>query len=241
MQVATKIELVYDMHLPAEVCSASPGPSCRACPSSPHILSTCQVRTVLNSLSVVISFGIDGIPLACIGADGYFARLLFWTIVPLVFVALCFCGGLVRALWQIRKATLSVSSILAFVAPIVLRLFFLCYAMVTNVAFEAFSCYDFDDGSRYLIADVSIVCDSAEHGQAKSLAWTVICVYSVGLIVLYFALLHCARRAILSKKPTALSHATRFLHREFEPRFYWYAALPFCHITFCFSWRQPAR
>lgn len=177
---------------------------------------------MLKSLSLVISFGIDGIPLACIGADGYFARLLFWTVVPLILVALCFCVGILRALWQLSRAKVALTNIFAFVAPMVLRLFFLCYALVTNVAFEAFSCYDFDDGSRYLIADVSIVCDSAEHEQVRSLAWMVISVYSFGLIVLYIALLHCARRAILAKKPTALSRATEFLHREFEPRFYWY-------------------
>jgi hypothetical protein len=43
-----------------------------------------------------------------------------------------------------------------------------------------------------------------------------------GLIVLNAALLYCARVAIRSNQPTALSKAIGFLHREYEPHiFYW--------------------
>jgi hypothetical protein len=43
-----------------------------------------------------------------------------------------------------------------------------------------------------------------------------------GLIVLNAALLYRARDAIRSNKPTALSNAIGFLHREFEPHVFWW-------------------
>ena len=35
-------------------------------------------------------------------------------------------------------------------------------------------------------------------------------------------LLFCARKAIVSGKATPLSRATAFLHREYEPQFFWW-------------------
>ena len=59
-QIATRIESVYGIMLPAEV------------------------RELLLNIQLTISLGIDGIPLACIGANGYFARLAFAPVVACV-------------------------------------------------------------------------------------------------------------------------------------------------------------
>ena len=91
---------------------------------------------------------------------------------------------------------------------------------IANVAFEALSCYpEFEDGTRYLIVDVSIECDSNadEYKRVTATAWSAVGVYAFGLLVLNAALLFCAREAILKQKPTPLSHAIHFLYREFEP------------------------
>jgi len=73
-QIATRVETVYGITLPE------------------------AVRKMMMLLRIAISFGIDGIPLACVGADGYHARLVFWTVVPLVVVFVVTCIGAAYAL-----------------------------------------------------------------------------------------------------------------------------------------------
>ena len=95
------------------------------------------------------------------------------------------------------------------------------YPLVTNLAFDAFSCYQFED-TQWLKADVSIQCHTAKHDEAIALAVITIIVYPVGLLVLFAGLLFCARRAITSNRPTPLSKATSFLHREYETNIFWW-------------------
>ena len=65
--LATKIEDVYEVFLPAEV------------------------RALLQQLRIIISLGIEGVPLACVGADGYQKQLLFWSFAPLAIATLIIC------------------------------------------------------------------------------------------------------------------------------------------------------
>ena len=45
--------------------------------------------------------------------------------------------------------------------------------------------------------------------------------YPVGIPLMYLLLLIAARRAIVKERPTRLSTALSFLHRDFVPRLYW--------------------
>jgi hypothetical protein len=87
---------------------------------------------------------------------------------------------------------------------------------VTNIAFEAFSCYEFEGGRGWLVSDMSIECGTPAHDQAKMLAYFAIVVYPVGLFGLNGALLFGARKAIATEQQTPLYQATLFLHREYE-------------------------
>jgi hypothetical protein len=49
-----------------------------------------------------------------------------------------------------------------------------------------------------------------------------ILIYPIGLLLVNAALLFAARKAIQSRRPTALSRAIAFLHREFKPQFFWW-------------------
>ena len=100
---------------------------------------------------------------------------------------------------------------------IALRIFFLAYPIVTNVAFEAFSCFEFEGASSWLVADVSIQCGSDEHMQVKSLARVAIAIYPVGLILGNAVMLLLARSAIQVGPSTELSKALAFLHSEYKP------------------------
>ena len=67
--------------------------------------------------------------------------------------------------------------------PNVLLVFFFAYPAVTNIAFQAFMCYDFGskgEDVRYLTADVNVRCGSAEHTQIKQFAWGAVLAYPIG-------------------------------------------------------------
>ena len=63
----------------------------------------------------------------------------------------------------------------------VLKLAFLAYPLVTNLAFDSFSCYKFED-SQWLKADVDIECGTPKHDRAKALAWAAIFLYPIGCV-----------------------------------------------------------
>ena len=81
-------------------------------------------------------------------------------------------------------------------------------------------CFNFENGEGYLVTDVSIVCGSDAHAQAKAIAILAILLYPIGLFVLNGSLLVASRRAILDEKPSSLSVSTAFLHGEYKPVFY---------------------
>ena len=184
---------------------------------------TAEVRQVMSYVSVIISFGFEGITpvLTCVGLHGFVQRLRFWMLTPPVLVGIIFLGSLSTLAW---KAGSSVNHAIAEVAlPLTLRLLFVLFPSISNVAFEAFSCYEFEGGSSYLIADVSIECHSEEYrSQVRPLAWAAIAIYAFGLVALNAVLLFCARTAILSRQPTRLSLAIQFLHKEYEPWAFWW-------------------
>ena len=110
------------------------------------------------------------------------------------------------------------------ILPTILRVAFLVYPIVTNVAFEAFSCFAFEDGRAWLIADVSIECSTDAHNQIVALSTVAVVIYPVGLFMLNALLLFLARKSIRSgdKAPTTLSSSIHFLYNEYEPDFFWW-------------------
>lgn len=189
-------------------------------------------RNVLAALRVAISIGIDAVPLACLGFESYVARLIFWMLLPLVVIlgVLIYVG--VRAFSSGAFSARSVEScgglVLRSCLPATLYIFFLAYPVVTNYAFEAFSCYEFDDGSRWLVADVSVACTqggafdldtSTEHGRAKVIAWLAVLLYPIGVLVLNAMLLLAARKDLRAGKSTTLVVATAFLHGDYVAHF----------------------
>jgi hypothetical protein len=193
--LVTKIDSVYEMALPVEV------------------------RRFLSYLSIGISLGLGEASsfLTCLGVRGFESRLVMWMLVPPVLIAAILVGDVTYLLYKRR---LSRTTLMESALPLIVRLLFLLYPLIANVAFEAFSCYPaFDDGSRYLIVDVSILCDltTVEYARLYATAWLAVGVYAFGLLAVNAALLFCARKAILKQKPTPLSCAIKFLYSEFEP------------------------
>jgi hypothetical protein len=193
-QIVTRVHDVYDIMLPN------------------------AVRKLLQAIAFTISLGVEGIPLECMGAKGYVARLVLWVLVPLMLVMLV---TLVQSARLLRQRRFAVAKLARAVAPVALRLLFLLYPIITNQSFEAFSCYTFDDGSRWLISDVSIQCDTSEHTRAVTLAWLAVAIYPIGCFILNGCLLTAARWDIRARRKTPLTEAISFLYSEFERQ--WYA------------------
>ena len=178
-----------------------------------------QVNALINIFAIGVSFGVEGIGsiMQCMAMPGYLPILVMHMVTPVILAVVILLLGL---LYLCCTATLcSASALLEMVAPYLLQLFFLAYPLVTKIAFDAFSCYKFNDG-EFLKTDVTIQCTSSlQHHEL--LAIIAICLYPVGLIIVYAAMLFKARHAILSKKPTSLSRSIAFLYREYKPHMFW--------------------
>jgi hypothetical protein len=101
------------------------------------------------------------------------------------------------------------------------------YPSVSTVAFRTFNCRSVD-GVSYLREDYSKECDSDSHAQAELFASVSIVLVSVGLIVVYAALLW-PHRAVLRTGATIVKRADTkrltelsFLYSDFRgPMYYW--------------------
>ena len=188
--IATQVGKVYEVQLPA------------------------QVTTILSRFAVTVSFGFNGLNsiLECLDLRGYVASLAVYSAMPLLLAGLILLVTLCRMTWT---TTCTMAKLVELAAPPMLKLAFLAYPLVTQHAFEAFSCFEFTNGA-WLKADVLIECYTPDHDEAKALAWAAIIVYPIGLLMLNGGLLFAARRAIRCNDPTTLSCATAFLHRDCE-------------------------
>ena len=99
---------------------------------------------------------------------------------------------------------------------------YLAYPVITTVAFEAFPCHEFDEGS-WLMADVAVRCHTPEHEAIRRFAWVAVLVYPVGLLILTALLLGYYKEEVMgAAPPTEVSTAISFLYRHFVPGcYYW--------------------
>ena len=174
------------------------------------------VVSLLAFFKVGISLGLDGLtaPFECMG--GYATRLGIWLILPPALTALIVLGAAIK---KRRDGT----KLLTTSLPLVLRAFFLLYPIVTNVAFEAFDCIEFDEGA-WLRADVSIDCtDAVSVGGPRAMAFVGILLYPIGMLCFNAFILWRVRKSAAGDAPhTVLSSAAAFLYEGYEPYLFWW-------------------
>lgn len=191
-QIATSISSVYRVVLPE------------------------SAELFLKTMRIVVSFGLDvSTPFECIGWHSYAYQLRAWFFAPLLLTCLlCVVGCTVKRL-QAREG-------LYWSFPFVLQLMFLWYPILNVKAFEAFTCFDFGSDGRWLVADVSVQCDTPAHADIRAWAWAAIAVYPIGWTAISAALLFTARRAIIGiAPPTQLSRALNFIFKDYTPALFW--------------------
>ena len=207
-----------------------------------------DIKEIYRRISLFCTLGIDfaleTTPLECLGVTGYTADLVFWIVLPFVIVGFIVLGSFCWLKLTARSAEPNTSephrtasaperliavlekerliAVLEKASQPSLKFLFLMFPVLSRKAFQAFACYDFEDGNSYLRADVRIVCGTDEHTQAKSTATLAILLYPIGQFVAVALLLFLSRDAITSGTPSRLSTAIAFLHREYVPRFFWW-------------------
>ncbi|KAL3921489.1 MAG: hypothetical protein SGPRY_004887 [Prymnesium sp.] len=188
-----------------------------------------EVRRLLDVSFTVVTFGLNAVDglLECLRLQSYTERLAAYMLTPpLITVVIVLLSAAYLRYFRGRHA-FTRAELVECSAPYLLLLLFLTYPLITRVAFDGFSCYIFKENestaSAWLKTDVNIKCHtSPEHSSAQALAIVAIILYPVGLMLLTGTFLYRARAAIRSQKPTFLSKAIDFLHREYEPHLYWW-------------------
>eukprot|EP00903_Cladosiphon_okamuranus_P020904 g19197.t1 len=110
----------------------------------------------------------------------------------------------------------------------VLLVTFLVYSPVSSVLFQTFACEHLDDGKYYLRADYRLECDSQKHIGLQVYAGFMIVLYTVGIPLLYAALLFSNREILLDdsrRKNHLVVKTTSSLWRAYAPNRYYYEVI----------------
>lgn len=177
----------------------------------------------------------------CVGT--YVHRLSLYCLVPLALMGAILLGGAlyhVIAVYSGRSSQSRVSKTgLLTGMPAMLVTMFALLPMISAKIFHAFVCTRFvvtssqsaSEGSatyRYFLdADnYRVECDDGpEYAQVRATAVVFMLLWPIGMPIVFLLLLFRSRKAIQSRRPNALSNAIKFLHKEYEPAFFWWEPL----------------
>ena len=200
MQIATRVPTVFRVAMPASVAA---------------LLDT------FDGLNLNIDA--VGLSLPCLQLGSFFDRLLFVMLSPYVIALLIVAWCTTAEALAANRTSTRLKGGLIRALPYLLGLSFLAFPMVSSLAFQAFSCESFDDGTRFFLrADYSLNCDTDEYDAVMNLAWAAIVLYPLAIPLVCLVLLLSTRKAILTEQPTPLSRALAFLHQDYEPSMFWW-------------------
>ena len=103
-------------------------------------------------------------------------------------------------------------------APLVLITTFFFVGSVSKTTFEAFLCKEYDVDSdagttrSFLIADLTVECNTAQHEGAMAMAYVFIAIWPVGVVAAYVGLLALCWPTLRAHETSDLTRATKFLH-----------------------------
>lgn len=111
-----------------------------------------EVHKLLTSFSMLATGGFEGVgvPLQCMGLHGFMPRLVAALLLPLIIIAAAiFCVALVARVQS--GAMLSRAAVLFDSVDAMLRILFLAYPVVLNIAFRSFACEEFDGVGEWMV------------------------------------------------------------------------------------------
>ena len=113
---------------------------------------------------------------------------------------------------------------------------------VSSSTFRAWYClsftYDDLEDHSFLAQDLSVRCDgSPEHKDILTVAWILVAIWPIGMVVGYAALLIPCHYLLSGEMDDSdLLHATRFLHRDYRPQYYWWEVVSLLQRTTLTGW-----
>ena len=140
-----------------------------------------------------------GLPLPCLQLGSFFDRLLFVVLSPCVIALLIVAWCTTAEALAANRSSTRLKGGLIRALPYLLGLSFLAFPMVSSLAFQAFSCESFNDGTRFLRADYSLNCDADDYDAVTNLAWAAIVLYPLAIPLVCLVLLLSSRKAILTE------------------------------------------
>ena len=196
------------------------------------------LRDFIEALAVLATLDVsDVLVFGCASPlSEHYSRLVVSMVFPIV-LELCLFAIFVAGVFALRRwrpvgisydaARVRLSVAVAYAALLTL---FLVYPGTSATVMQTFPCVTFSDGSRALNADLSVNCDSSEHGTWMILAIVGVVVYPVGIPVYLGIQLFRNRAAIRTREDDAGETATRnmplsaarlqFLWGPYSPKWY---------------------
>jgi hypothetical protein len=158
------------------------------------------------------------VPGACL-EGGFHSRVLLRGIGPLTPMVIVSILG-----WLLTRGR-SVQKML----PLILFIAFVLVGPTSSSIFAAWTCVTYALNSiaepptttAFLLADLSLKCDSSdgEYAKVESLAYIFVAGWPVGVPLLFLLVLLWCREPLSQGHVTRLVRATSFLHREYEKHF----------------------
>ena len=174
-------------------------------------------------------------PGQCI-ALGFHHRLLLRAILPillLVAIPLCtitffYC----RRAHDLGTRSRWLSDALVVAAPFALFVSFLLCPTVSKGIFDTWDCTEYELDSvkgvvrTFLNADLQVVCSGNSHPEEydgiRITAYVFLLIWPIGMPILFLLVLFPNREALRQRRKTRIVQATAFLHKEYDPAFFWW-------------------
>ena len=148
--------------------------------------------------------------------------------IPLCTIAFFYCrrarGLGTRGRW--------LSDAVTSAAPVDLFVAFLLCPTVSKGIFDTWDCtrYELNGATgnvrTFLIADLQIVCGGndypEEYNTITTIAYFFLLLWPIGMPLIFFLVLFPNREALRQRRSTRMVQATAFLHKEYDPTFYWW-------------------
>jgi hypothetical protein len=117
-------------------------------------------------------------------------------------------------------------------APFALFVSFLLCPTVSKGIFDTWDCikYELDDAKEevrtFLNSDLQVVCSGNNHPEEydniTNLAFFFLLLWPIGMPTIFLLVLLPNREALRQRRKTRMVQATAFLHREYDPTFFWW-------------------
>ena len=153
-----------------------------------------------------------------------------------------------------RRASDGLRGLMLRTVPGMLLIAFISLIAVSHRMFSVFDCMSFEAdslsspprSSDFVATDLSVACDdkevwrgeSSEYARVKLIAALLIVVWPVGMPLAFVIVLFSLRHSFRTCRGTRLTRATSFLHREFEPPFFYWEPIVLGQRLFITGWIQ---